>query len=58
MSVIDLRSARATALDIERQTTVAMVRLERAVGGAGFARAVSSAATDAPTNPTNEPTKR
>ena len=54
----DLRSARATALDIERQTTVAMVRLERAVGGAGFARAVSSAATDSPTNPTIEPTKR
>lgn len=34
----DLRAAQARAIDLERQMTIALVRLHRAVGGAGVAR--------------------
>lgn len=39
----DLRATQARAIDIERQTTIAMVRLRRAVGGPGIAEQVASA---------------
>jgi len=36
----DLRTAQARAIDAERQATVALIRLQRAVGGPGVARTV------------------
>ncbi|HWB19179.1 MAG TPA: TolC family protein [Phycisphaerales bacterium] len=37
----DLRGAQARAIDLERQMTIAMIRLHRAVGGAGVAKTVA-----------------
>lgn len=42
----DLRSAQARAIDAERQATVALIRLQRAVGGAGIARAVGASPSE------------
>lgn len=39
----DLRATQAKAIDIERQATVALIRLQRAVGGPGIAAEISSA---------------
>lgn len=36
----DLRAAQARAVDFERETTIARIRLERAVGGAGVANSM------------------
>ncbi len=44
----DLRAAQARAVDLERQTTIALVRLQRAAGGAGAARQVVSLREDSP----------
>ncbi len=44
----DLRAAQARAVDLERQTTIALVRLQRAVGGAGVARQMVSLREDMP----------
>ncbi len=38
----DLRAAEARAIDLERQTTLALVRMQRAVGGAGAAEGVAA----------------
>ena len=48
----DLRAAQARGIDLERQTTVALVRLHRAVGGSGVARQF---ADDEPTARSTEP---
>lgn len=42
----DLRAAQARAVDLERQTTIALVRLQRAAGGAGVARELVSRRED------------
>lgn len=53
----DLRAAQARGIDLERQTTVALVRLHRAVGGSGIARhfALGEPATSAPSATTTKP---
>ena len=38
----DLRAAEARVIDLERQTTVSLVRLQRAVGGPGAAALIDS----------------
>lgn len=43
----DLRTAQARAIDAERQVTVALIRLQRAVGGPGIAKSVGSASLEA-----------
>jgi outer membrane protein TolC len=40
----DLRNAHAQAVDLERQMTIALIRLHRAVGGAGVAKQVAAVA--------------
>jgi outer membrane protein TolC len=44
----DLRAAQARAVDLERQTTIAIVRLQRAAGGAGVARQLVSRREETP----------
>jgi len=44
----DLRTAQARAIDAERQATVALIRLQRAVGGPGVARTVGQSPSGAP----------
>lgn len=44
----DLEATQVKAIDIERQTVLAMVRLRRAVGGPGFASSVGAAAQASP----------
>ncbi|MGD9690391.1 MAG: TolC family protein [Phycisphaerales bacterium] len=41
----DLRTAQARAIDAERQAVIALIRLQRAVGGPGVARAITSPPT-------------
>jgi cobalt-zinc-cadmium efflux system outer membrane protein len=50
----DLRTAQAKAIDAERQTTVALIRLQRAVGGLGVARTVGTAPSK-PAKPQQQP---
>lgn len=38
----DLRATQARAIDLERETTIALIRLQRAVGGPGVAASVGS----------------
>lgn len=57
----DLRSTQAKAIDVERQTSVAMVRLQRAVGGPGVAAQLVSGLTNEPgskSDPTAKPPQR
>lgn len=55
LSEQDLRATQARAIDIERQTSIAMVRLQRAVGGPGVAaQLVSGLAHEA--GPVSDPT--
>jgi outer membrane protein, heavy metal efflux system len=44
----DLRTAQARAIDAERQVTISLIRLQRAVGGPGVARTVGSAPSEPP----------
>lgn len=39
----DLRTAQASAIDAERQAAIALIRLQRAVGGPGVARTIGAA---------------
>jgi len=43
----DLRTAQASAIDAERQAAIALIRLQRAVGGPGVARAIDGTAPGA-----------
>lgn len=52
----DLRSTQARAIDLERETTIALIRLQRAVGGPGVAaKIVPGVSHDA--RPASEPTE-
>jgi cobalt-zinc-cadmium efflux system outer membrane protein len=44
----DLRASQAKAIDVERQTALALIRLQRAVGGAGAAANIRRPITQAP----------
>jgi outer membrane protein TolC len=44
----DLRDAQARAVDLERQMTIAQVRLQRAVGGTGVAKRIAAAPSSSP----------
>lgn len=52
----DLRTAQATAIDAERQSAVALIRLQRAVGGPGVARTIGDTTLEAdPSTPLARP---
>lgn len=47
----DLRAAQAKAVDLDRKTAIAGIRLQRAVGGPGPAMALATAASNDMTAP-------